>query len=327
MNLLWYIIGSCVFFVFFDVLFLAGAISIPIIKNIITRNKNDENKNIQDNDFLLERTISGLMLILMVIAIYFILISFDFPVIQVSGNFTKAFSGPYFHILIYLIAFFVYSLFSLIILPLDQRLAVGKTFIFAVGLALTASLEFNNPAANSPYIWTYTFVSAAALTSILIRSSKILKNRNTKYRITRVFGTSMLPAIMPGTLLIVQRDYPVKNIKEGDIIEYISSMGYSLRRVVHRVVKVNPYSLIVKGDNNESPDPEISTGRITGVVIGEIDKVTKEIHLFKDDVSSDTFDRMMNNKGELSYGGNPFISRLSIFTVISILITIILVLA
>ena len=327
MNLLSYIIGSCVFFVFFDVLFLACAISIPIMKNIKTRNKPDENKNIQDNHFLLERTISGLILILMVIAIYFILITFDSSAIQVRGNFTKAFSGPYFHILIYLIAFFVYSLFSLTILPLDQRLAVGKTFIFAVGLALTASLEFNNPAANSPYIWTYTFVSAAALTSILIRSSKILTNRNTKYRITMAFGTSMLPAIMPGTLLIVQRDYPVKNIKEGDIIEYISSMRYSLRRVVHRVVKINPYSLIVKGDNNESPDPEISTRRITGVVIGEIDKVTKEIHPFKDDVNSDTFDTMMNNKGELSYGGNLFISRLSIFTVISILITTILVLA
>ena len=326
MNLLWYIISLCVFFVFFDVLFLAGAISIPIMKNIRKRNKPDGDRNIRDNDFLIERTISGLILILMVIAIYFILISFDSSAIQVRGNFTKAFSGPYFHILIYLIAFFVYSLFSLTILPLDQRLAVGKTFIFAMGLALSAPLEFTNPTANSPYIWAYTFLSAAALTAILIQSSKILKSRSTKYRITRAFGTSMLPTIMTGNLLLVKRDYPVKNIKEGDIIEYISSMGYSLRKVAHRVVKINPHSLIVKGDNNESPDPEISTRRITGVVTGEIDKVTKEIYPFKDDVNLDTFDTMINN-GEIIYKENHSISKLLIFTVISILITIILVLS
>ena len=69
----------------------------------------------------------------------------------------------------------------------------------------------------------------------------------------RVDGTSMLPTLEGGDLVVIQ-NVPINQIHVGDIIVYnglCSALGES---VVHRVVNVTAQGLITKGDNNQYTD-------------------------------------------------------------------------
>ena len=69
----------------------------------------------------------------------------------------------------------------------------------------------------------------------------------------RVDGTSMLPTLEGGDLVVIQ-SATVSQIHVGDIIVYgppCSSFGES---VVHRVVNITADGLITKGDNNPETD-------------------------------------------------------------------------
>lgn len=69
----------------------------------------------------------------------------------------------------------------------------------------------------------------------------------------RVDGTSMLPTLEGGDLVVIQ-SVPLDQIHVGDIIVYnglCSALGES---VVHRVVNITAQGLITKGDNNPGTD-------------------------------------------------------------------------
>ena len=69
----------------------------------------------------------------------------------------------------------------------------------------------------------------------------------------RVDGTSMLPTLEGGDLVVIQ-GATISQIHVGDIIVYgapCSALGES---VVHRVVNVTANGLITKGDNNPGTD-------------------------------------------------------------------------
>jgi len=71
----------------------------------------------------------------------------------------------------------------------------------------------------------------------------------------RVDGTSMLPTLEGGDLVVIQ-SVPIDQIHVGDIIVYnglCSALGES---VVHRVVNITAQGLITKGDNNFGTDQE-----------------------------------------------------------------------
>lgn len=69
----------------------------------------------------------------------------------------------------------------------------------------------------------------------------------------RVDGTSMLPTLEGGDLVVVQ-NVPLASVKVGDIVVYggfCSALGVS---VIHRVVNITAQGLITKGDNNRYTD-------------------------------------------------------------------------
>jgi len=80
----------------------------------------------------------------------------------------------------------------------------------------------------------------------------------------RVDGTSMLPTLEGGDLVVIQ-SVPISQIHVGDIVVYnglCSALGES---VVHRVVNITDQGLITKGDNNQYTDQRygIATSPIT----------------------------------------------------------------
>jgi len=82
----------------------------------------------------------------------------------------------------------------------------------------------------------------------------------------RVDGTSMLPTLEGGDLVVIQ-NVPIKDIQVGNIIVYNGLCSASGLSVVHRVIQITSSDgLITKGDNNPEPDQyddEIATGPIT----------------------------------------------------------------
>ena len=69
----------------------------------------------------------------------------------------------------------------------------------------------------------------------------------------RVDGTSMLPTLEGGDLVVIQ-NVPLSDVHVGDIIVYNSLCSTSGLSVVHRVIQITSSGLITKGDNNPEPD-------------------------------------------------------------------------
>lgn len=69
----------------------------------------------------------------------------------------------------------------------------------------------------------------------------------------RVDGTSMLPTLEGGDLVVIQH-VPIRDIHMGDIIVYNNLCSTSGVSVVHRVVNITSAGLITKGDNNGYTD-------------------------------------------------------------------------
>jgi signal peptidase I len=89
----------------------------------------------------------------------------------------------------------------------------------------------------------------------------------------RVDGTSMLPTLEPGDLVVIQ-SLSITQVHVGDIIVYnppCSENGFS---VIHRVIQNTTSGLITKGDNNPVSDQfqhEIASGPITqGCLVGKV---------------------------------------------------------
>jgi len=69
----------------------------------------------------------------------------------------------------------------------------------------------------------------------------------------RVDGTSMLPTLEGGDLVVIQ-SVPINQIHVGDIIVYNGLCSAGGESVVHRVVNITARGLITKGDNNANTD-------------------------------------------------------------------------
>lgn len=80
----------------------------------------------------------------------------------------------------------------------------------------------------------------------------------------RVDGTSMLPTLEGGDLVVIQ-GVPLSSVHVGDIIVYNSRCSTNGLSVVHRVVAIAGGGLITEGDNNPGPDQSIgiASGPIT----------------------------------------------------------------
>jgi signal peptidase I len=97
----------------------------------------------------------------------------------------------------------------------------------------------------------------------------------------RVDGTSMLPTLQGGDLVVVQ---PVafNDLKVGDIIVYNDLCSTQGESVIHRVVKIESAGLITQGDNNPGTDQasQIAVGPITSqCVVGKVVFVVPYVEL------------------------------------------------
>ncbi len=80
----------------------------------------------------------------------------------------------------------------------------------------------------------------------------------------RVAGTSMLPTLEQGDLVVIQ-SVPSNAISIGDIIVYNPPCATSDFSVIHRVVAFSGNGFITKGDNNGATDQSsgIANGPVT----------------------------------------------------------------
>ena len=80
----------------------------------------------------------------------------------------------------------------------------------------------------------------------------------------RVFGSSMLPAIWPGDLIVADRR-PLDQLRAGDVV--VIKRGE--RVFVHRVIAVpgRGQELFTRGDCLPYPDPATAAGQILGTVV------------------------------------------------------------
>lgn len=80
----------------------------------------------------------------------------------------------------------------------------------------------------------------------------------------RVDGTSMLPTLEQGDLVVIQ-SVPFSDLKVGDIIVYSPPCSATGESVIHRIVNVSGDGVITRGDNNGYTDPAggISRGPVT----------------------------------------------------------------
>jgi signal peptidase I len=88
----------------------------------------------------------------------------------------------------------------------------------------------------------------------------------------RVFGTSMLPCVLPGDLISVQRA-KLSEISPGEIVLYLRDGGLFAHRVVARAGSLDDPCLVTRGDRLSCNDPLVSSsellGRVTSIQTGD----------------------------------------------------------
>jgi signal peptidase I len=88
----------------------------------------------------------------------------------------------------------------------------------------------------------------------------------------RVFGTSMVPSILPGDLISVQRA-DLSEISPGEIVLYSRDERLFAHRVVARAGGHHDSRLITRGDRLSYTDPPVSSlellGRVTSIQCGD----------------------------------------------------------
>lgn len=88
----------------------------------------------------------------------------------------------------------------------------------------------------------------------------------------RVFGTSMVPSILPGSLISVQR-VDISEISNGEIVLYSRDGRFFVHRVVARTCVNEQPALITRGDRLGYDDPPVTStellGRVNGIQHGE----------------------------------------------------------
>jgi signal peptidase I len=90
-----------------------------------------------------------------------------------------------------------------------------------------------------------------ALFALLVFSAYFVEN-DTRY----VSGTSMLPTLEPGDLVVIQ-SVSVSDVHVGDIVVYSTPCSNAGESVIHRVVQTTGAGLITEGDNNPNTDQNL----------------------------------------------------------------------
>lgn len=97
----------------------------------------------------------------------------------------------------------------------------------------------------------------------IVYQKKILKNPMPNlfgYVGGTIVSGSMIPNINIGDYVIakVNGSYSV-----NDVVMFKRETSY----ITHRVIKINDKTILTKGDNNESEDPEVSKEKVVGPVV------------------------------------------------------------
>ena len=94
----------------------------------------------------------------------------------------------------------------------------------------------------------------------------------------RVFGTSMVPSILPGDLISVERA-EVTEISNGEVVLYSREGRLFAHRVVGRAGSGDQSILITRGDRLRYNDPPVSSGELLGRVIS-IERGDRQVDTF-----------------------------------------------
>lgn len=118
-------------------------------------------------------------------------------------------------------------------------------------------------------------IAMISISLIMIKAKKEGKQPSIfGYKFYIVLTGSMTPTIYPGDLIIV-KEVPTSEIKQGDIITFGSSMSSNI--TTHRVKDIekgDKIKFITKGDANEVVDPNpVESKLVVGKVINHIDKI------------------------------------------------------
>ena len=81
----------------------------------------------------------------------------------------------------------------------------------------------------------------------------------------RVQGTSMLPSLRPGDVLLVERRATAE-VEEGAIILYAREQRLFAHRVLKKETRAGRCSLVVRGDRLPRPDPPVLPEQLLGEV-------------------------------------------------------------
>lgn len=92
----------------------------------------------------------------------------------------------------------------------------------------------------------------------------------------RVFGTSMVPSILPGDLISVRRA-DLHEISIGEVVLYRHPAGLAAHRVVAKADVSNEAFLITRGDRLCQNDPPVSASELLGRVTS-IERGRRRIH-------------------------------------------------
>ena len=93
------------------------------------------------------------------------------------------------------------------------------------------------------------------------------------FRLLKVASGSMEPTLPINSLILVKES---NNYQENDIVTYKDEYGYT----THRIIEIKQYSIITKGDANNTTDKEVAIDDIIGKVIFTISIFNNASNLF-----------------------------------------------
>jgi signal peptidase I len=119
----------------------------------------------------------------------------------------------------------------------------------------------------------------------------------------RVFGTSMVPSILPGDLVSIHRA-SLNDISPGEVVLYLREGRLFVHRVVDRKVAPtagNPEEscLITRGDRLRHDDPPISSTELLGRVVS-IERDNRKVELLAQ-ASNHLIVRLLQTSDRLTY--------------------------
>ena len=106
------------------------------------------------------------------------------------------------------------------------------------------------------------FIYVAIVAVVVLGLPKFLSwSLNTPYPMAAITSGSMWPALHEGDLIFIQ-GVKGSDLKTGDIIVYRNANGNGF--TIHRIAKLDPDTLVTKGDANFTEDEPVKYENIVG---------------------------------------------------------------